>query len=47
MKTKKAIDQVVNYFIKSAKKSFHTTSYRGIYQPELRKLKGEKKCLKF
>ncbi|MEF9891913.1 MAG: hypothetical protein RR738_01080 [Anaerorhabdus sp.] len=41
MKAKKVIDQVVNQFIKSAKKSLHTTSYRGIYQPDLRKMKGE------
>ena len=41
MKTKKVIDQVVNYFIKSAKRSLHTTSYRGTYQPDLRKMKGE------
>ncbi|MFV0551071.1 MAG: hypothetical protein ACK5L6_03990 [Anaerorhabdus sp.] len=41
MKINKVIDQVVNYFIKSAKKSLHTTSYRGTYQPDLRKIKGE------
>lgn len=41
MKKKNAIDQVINQLIKNAKKSLHTTSYRGIYQPDLRKIKGK------
>lgn len=40
MKSKKAIDQVINQFIKNAKKSLHTNSYRGIHQLDLRKMKG-------
>lgn len=43
MKSKKVIDLVVNQLIRNAKKSLHTTSYRGIYQPDLKKLKGDKK----